>query len=408
MNPHEGEGRPVITQEQVKKTYRYFDDFFDDYILHALICLFMSHFVRKGEPVPTVFQLIVFVAVIALSAYSVMRTRLLYKEEVLSAVKEQNLPQTMRDKLLLTFGRKKGVVEFCVFALLYMLLPYRWAFSEFGRLLYFDRLPTLAAKVITLVILAAMRFALSVPALDSAIKYLGGNPPKETKNWERRRKKKLHLLVAFVAYGIGGTALIVTFIGSIPGLGRLLYEVFFKRPIIGILIVLAILAVLFITWGRAIHKRRKFLRRLRRLCERKGGQILYKKHTLRSLFRRRPEANLVFELNGKTYSAELFAVKNKHRTVLFGDEVGFFQHKIQIGFGPKNVFTLMDWRTEFEYKFEGQGVKVLVLTSCPNTVMLESGGRETFGDNGSRCGEYRIFSGGAFLNALDRDCVEHG
>ena len=55
-----------------------------------------------------------------------------------------------------------------------------------------------------------------------------------------------------------------------------------------------------------------------------------------------------------------------------------------------------------DYRFEEKGSKILVVTPVPKKLFFEEGEM----DNGDRIGEYTVFSGGGFMRALERDCIE--
>ena len=60
-----------------------------------------------------------------------------------------------------------------------------------------------------------------------------------------------------------------------------------------------------------------------------------------------------------------------------------------------------------DYTFEADGIKVVILNPVARRVYVEStNGKLAPIDNGDLVGDYKFFTGNAFLRALERDCAD--
>jgi len=83
--------------------------------------------------------------------------------------------------------------------------------------------------------------------------------------------------------------------------------------------------------------------------------------------------------------------------------------------GARNVLGGARWYTHMElfrfttktdFSFEGEGQRVLIVNPVPYALFAGTEKHAQPIDNGERVGPYKVFAGSAFLNALERDCIE--
>lgn len=62
----------------------------------------------------------------------------------------------------------------------------------------------------------------------------------------------------------------------------------------------------------------------------------------------------------------------------------------------------------FRFGFSGEDCdgKLLIVLPAPKEIYRRKNGRISSCDNGDRVGDYRIYTGSAFLNAFDRECID--
>ncbi len=65
----------------------------------------------------------------------------------------------------------------------------------------------------------------------------------------------------------------------------------------------------------------------------------------------------------------------------------------------------MQFHTQFSYAFEGEGKKILIISPTPYKMFVTGGGTNHALDIGDRVGEYMIYTGTSFINAIQRDSI---
>ena len=182
-------------------------------------------------------------------------------------------------------------------------------------------------------------------------------------------------------------------------------------------------AIAFLIIGRSFWKRVKFYVRLRRLCDKFRFRIIEKKHPLLSILRLGSSYHLAIEANGTVYYCRMIATlrrKNRLRFLpdgtfkrIFGVHLPTPQVMVTSQFAMGAVYidsSHVDEREIFRLEREGtyafdcpkDGKKILLLNPVPRRTMLGAGTYEP-ADNGDMIGEYSVYGGTAFLNALKND-----
>ena len=150
---------------------------------------------------------------------------------------------------------------------------------------------------------------------------------------------------------------------------------------------------------RAVIKRKIFTQKLFSLCDRKKvilGQIS-------SVFpldnRRKNDADFSIVHCGTRYECKFIYSLRKYDTmVLTNYGEGSIVYDCRLG--QIHLFRRM---TLFRYGFEGRSSKILIILPTPKKVMHSESGRDL--DVGDKVGEYTVYTGTAFLNALERNCL---
>ena len=185
---------------------------------------------------------------------------------------------------------------------------------------------------------------------------------------------------------------------------------------------LAIIGALFsANYLTAILRRRRFFKKLKRLCEREGHEILEVKHPYLSVFRETDGYTFALSANGQIYYARVISCINRGNYMVF-DENGIFTRirmfripmprlggvgrYVQIyDRGTGDDRELFRVSSEVNYTFEADGKKLLILNPPARFVKISSHGSLKDADNGDQVGKYTIYASNAFLRALDRNAV---
>ena len=171
----------------------------------------------------------------------------------------------------------------------------------------------------------------------------------------------------------------------------------------------------------AILRRRKFYKKLKKLCLREGHEILEIKHPYLSVFRETDDYTFALSVNGQTYYARVISCINRGNYMVF-DENGIFTRirmfripmprlggvgrYVQIyDRGTGDDRELFRVSSEVNYTFEADGKKLLILNPPARFVKISSHGSLKDADNGDQIGKYTIYASNAFLRALDRNAI---
>ena len=181
-----------------------------------------------------------------------------------------------------------------------------------------------------------------------------------------------------------------------------------------------ILVSLWFRYARAIRIRRKFLKRLKKLCRAENITISEIKRPYRSLFtQKRGDFQFTVEMNGNIYACKMLGAMSKNMPMIFCDkETGYVKYGYQFR-GKETVF----WRAWFTHGFEAPGAdkKLLIVLPAPrqmfavhmhtmfatdNVTFISEGKGQRPLDNASVLYDMTVFSGSGFLNALKRNCLD--
>ncbi|MBQ5389984.1 MAG: hypothetical protein IIU58_03670, partial [Clostridia bacterium] len=69
------------------------------------------------------------------------------------------------------------------------------------------------------------------------------------------------------------------------------------------------------------------------------------------------------------------------------------------------VDDIMQFHTQFSYAFEGEGKKILILSPTPYKMFVMGGGKNHALDIGDCVGEYTVYTGTSFINAVQRNSI---
>ena len=167
-------------------------------------------------------------------------------------------------------------------------------------------------------------------------------------------------------------------------------------------IAIILLAVAILIYFRALRHRRRFIRRLQKLCHDEHYELSNIKHPYLSLFFTSEDANFTVFAHGKIYECRILGSVKRSNAMHLSPE-GVCSHAFAFVLRRVEFFRI---ERNTDYRFESQYKKVLIITPVPKK-LFSTFDRISFElDNGDRVGEYTIFSGGGFLGALERDCVD--
>ncbi len=181
--------------------------------------------------------------------------------------------------------------------------------------------------------------------------------------------------------------------------------------------IFLILPVLY--YGRAFLRRKKFVRSIKKLCREYNYELFDLKHPYLSLLRDGRSYTFGIRTKGKTYLCRILAgVRNSNKMYLSDNGTcirSFGVHAPTARLARSGPFAQVYVRKDEEdlelfrmtstsnYTFEGEGEKILIINPVPRKVYTQAQGMAPHeADNGDTVGEYRIYTGNAFLRSLER------
>ena len=197
--------------------------------------------------------------------------------------------------------------------------------------------------------------------------------------------------------------------------------------VIGIIAVIAsvLLLIFLFTMLHAIRIRKKLIKKLRKVAASSGYELSAISRPYASLFKPMNECNFTLKRDGKIYSCR-FVGSYLHRAPMYfiSDKHAYYLHR----FGTKNHH--FDIMREFEYNFEGEGEKIIILNPVPKRAYATM---STYVDNswydddklasvmtvkdkkardgarvlepGDKIWGYGIYNTTSFIGAIDRRCL---
>jgi hypothetical protein len=334
------------------------------------------------------------VAVALWAFYSLCRLETIYHEEAMLRYAETP-SQNALGRLVCLAKEKDFWIPLGLIALLYAALPMKWTFAAFhGWLMGGEE--TLASKWQAMLLLLPLVVAVSFLGRLAGAKQWHRLKFELTPFREKVRNRAISRWM--VAYLLGG-AVLLNFV--IP---------FLASYILGFLSILSSYAITWVVillvgfyafrWLRVFLARRRLLKRLLKLTRMDIKDV---KNPYRSLlYFKEGEADFTVESKGKTYSCKLLCA-HKPLAPLYIESEGTYRFVHRIRLAQLEFFR---YETEGNFTFEAEGEKVLIVNPVPRKVFGRHLEKEWLLDNGDKVGSYRVFTAGAFLNALERDCLD--
>jgi hypothetical protein len=186
---------------------------------------------------------------------------------------------------------------------------------------------------------------------------------------------------------------ILAFFGPIIAIIAASLPRLFGKVIAAVIIFLIIFIAL-----RRVNLRRKFVRRLKKLCR----ENKYKLGRIRNPLKFMSEQTFIVTANGKTFECKLIGARKKSIPMVLDDDgSGIYIHAF--------VFAGIRWwhyTEEFEFGFDSKYQKILIINPNAKFVYKNRDGEYGELDNGDTVADYRIYTGQSFLNGLNRDCLD--
>ena len=193
---------------------------------------------------------------------------------------------------------------------------------------------------------------------------------------------------------------------------------YFAYPITWIILFAIIFTITLYRRIRAIRIRKKFIKKLSDFCKDPRFELSKIKHPYRSVFFDDRSYHFTVKAYGKTYACKMIAAVSKDAKMVFLDEqIGYFKSELKVKNSELTIF-----RKKFHHGFDAPETdhKVLIISPAPHTILavntkvafssenvtyVKESKEFMYVDNATNIFGATVFSGAAFINALDRNCL---
>ena len=294
---------------------------------------------------------------------------------------------------------------------------------------YVATIPKILGKLLLTVLFFIVTFLMELHARVDARKLWLEMPSRlmRARLWRSLEKKKrrryslfrmaLRLYVHIAIYAVGARYL--------PYLLQIVLMIFGAAITVLLLPwVLGFIAALTVfLWLRALFSRVRFIGKLKKTCRENGFELFALRRAYLSVFFDFSGYTFGVRAHGKTFYCRLMASVKRSNNVHVSPngtlcrvfsvslpKVGMLRvySTRRMEENPNNrELELFAFSSLTDYTFEADGHKILLLNPVAKRVYgVEEKGQLYVLDNGMSVGEYKVFTGNAFLRALERDCAD--
>lgn len=369
------------------------------------VSLFSNYdFWEEAFIIPT-YKLFIAIIVAFLAFHSFARIAATYNEELKQEYHAYTLPKRkFFDRIKFLWSVKRLKIGALIFSAVYIIIPTKILFTAFWH--YFLKssdafLPNLVFKLISLLIFLLLLVLAHISASkDWDIEKI------EEQRLEKRKVRKYafekEIVFTVLVYLVGSVGMWYIW-PFIQGWGPF-FVMLYTEARVPALIILAILIITPFIYRaiRAIIIRKKLLNGLKQLSKEKKCRITEIKYPYRSIFSVYKGESFRLTVDGVTYSCKLFGAPKKYTPfVLFPDGHGLWQISVRV--------LRTEWFTynkHFNFGYESEFQKILIVNPIPKFYFTTFRGKIFALDNGDSVGGYKIYSATAFLNSIDRNCLD--
>ncbi len=312
-------------------------------------------------------------------------------------------PKTLTQRLAFFLKSPELWIGSSAFALLHFILPVRSYAMHLS-----DLIPGAAqdptARFWLPALLLPILFVISLKARLTAMdRWLATRDQPASTDGKKKKllKESDREMARITAIYLGGALVLCNILPLLMSMFPLLQELLFAPFTI---FVIACLLIVPRIWRplRAILKRRSFLKKLCELCQQKKIPLSAIDLPYRSIFQTTDHESFAVTVNGKRYACKLIGSTKRGAPmgIFRGGKGAIVNH---FRFARITFFTRM---TQFEFGFESEDQKILIVNPVPKKIYRSENGRNVPLDNGDVVDGYKVYTATGFLGALDRGSID--
>jgi hypothetical protein len=374
-----------------------------------------------GILLPIMYLFFILNTVILTFAVYSRSNRLCFLEKYSSPTEEQ-LEQFDR------FEFRQTLLQLASMTLCALLCPVDWFWFWMLQIPQLSFLTPFLTRVLwTALVFALGLYMTQFAAVDARKKWVELPSTLEGKQFWKSMQDKTsrsysywRMILRLVGYGLIYILLSPAVVAVIPILYTVL-RVFLLITVQPWLLLLLFAFPIF-EYAKALFRRAKFLRRLKKFAKKYGlGEVTVHHGFLSVLRDGREGVQFTLTVKKQTYCCRMLASVNRSNSITLKENGqcvrrfsfhvpmptmvhGAFGQAMMVPQGSSMERELFHITSVSDYRFEAKGKKILILNPVPRKGyrMLE-GEHPIPLDNGDAIGEYTVYSGNAFLRTLERD-----
>ena len=186
-------------------------------------------------------------------------------------------------------------------------------------------------------------------------------------------------------------------------------------------VIAAVIVFLFlIRYIRAIRIRKKLIKQLKQLAEKRHCRISDIRSPYRSLFFKVDGIHFTLHANGKTYACRFIAAVNRRKHIyLYEDGTGYYIRRYRLPLFMPVVRTrvgarvvdvrdqgeLFHTKKAFRYGFDSKDQKILLISPVPQDIFAVQNDQTISLNMGDRVGEYTVYNASTLISRIESDTL---
>lgn len=372
------------------------------YVMLSALCLFAmkrSMFLRyvDGFWNEVLFCRVAFIYsfVILFSLFSIFTLYYAsYKTRFLA--QEMHEPR-FRDKCRFILTAKEFWLQLGVIAGLIVIFPTRPAFSSLivGFFHGSGFVPSLLIEKLLVTAIAVPLFLL-----------IGFMAHMSTVNWWSRQKKRSddgrfhpfkaakQLLFSMILYVVAATVLSLVYPAIFYTLYQIVRTFFWQCVVIAVVLFVGFWGIVI---GRIVHKRRRFIKRLQRICKDHHFHIRQKHSLYAAMLSVKDGYDFSIDTDKGLFCCKLIPSLSRKNNLFFHDE-GTVSY-------TSSLMNVILHTVSQPYTFEGNGKKIIIVNPVSHRLYAANASEKRLLDIGDVVMDYSIHTASSFLSSLDRGCL---
>ncbi len=383
----------------LRKSMEYIGMFLGFFLLMQFPLYYAVHLTVPGLTLQQYLQGAIGIVFLGMSLHSFVRISVLFDAGLREGYETLDAPpKRLWGRIGYFLHRPSFWIETVAVVLLFWILPLR-----------FFVLPAISAglslppKWIVFAVLFPTFFIVNIWARLSAMHrwQRTAGAPQQEKMYSKKAYNKQMYITATV-YGAGGILIPVILPILIAWLFGGAYLAFLLLKKVWVFVTVLVLALVFFILWRAARKRRAFLRELERICKEKQYTLSPVRYPYLSAIRFAEGESFSVQTPKGRYSCKLIGgVRRFVPMILQANGEGCFVHALKM-----RSYELLRYESVFTFGYLSEDRKILIISPTPKKVLLRDRGKMHVMDNGDFAGDFRMYTATAFLNALERECLD--